>query len=425
MMGKGKRNPPAPKRPAWSWFVFRFWLLSTILFGGVAVLFLATGSGDSLISYWSVPWRAGIGYLWLVAGVGSGLSSFLGYRLWTYGAPTVLCLMALLMQVSATGPVFPGDASLLFLLNLVAYSAFFFLFSRVLDRYGFGDHLSVFAVFAFLLLNRPFAAAMAQPSFDLHALNLCLIGYLLFNAGHRNSSAAVFACAVPLQPLTAVFAALFLCMKDFRRVGVYAGTLALVAVASCAVFGVDPVAASVARWAAGWDGQKLLWLSRPGDADGSVTFYVWSAGWIVRGCALAALFFAERRMVKCLMWKNRKDAAGVFHNLYPFLFAVPLLAPPFGEARLIFAALPMVMLLKKLQKTGTVFLYLACWLVLFVLPLDLMMNTETVQAARTGGCFALLVFAVCMTWSRIRTATPFGTFKTRLDLVMGKGRIEY
>ena len=397
-MGKGKRNSPAVKRPAWSWFVFRLWLFTTILLGGSAALFLATGSGDALISYWSAPCRAGVGYLWLAAGVGAGLSSFLGYRLWTYGAPTVLCLMALLLQVSTTGPVFPVDAAPLFLLNLVAYSAFFFLFSRVLDRYGFGEHLSVLAVFAFLLLNRPFSAAMAQPSPDLHALNLCLLGYLLFNAGHRNSAAAVFACAVPLQPLTAVFVGMFLCMKDVRRVGVYAVTLLLLAATLSAVFGFEQVAAALSRW---------------------------TAGWIVRVCALAAILFAEYRMAKCLMWKNRKDAQGILFNLYPFLFAVPLLAPPFDEARLIFAALPMMMLLKKLQKTGTVFLYLTGWLLLFALPLDLLMDSMAAQAVRIGACFALLVFATCMTWSRIRTSTPFGTFKTRLDLVMGKGRIEY
>lgn len=411
-MGKGKRNPPPVKRPAWSWFVFRLWLLATILSGGLAALLLATGSGDALISFWSSPVRAGTGYLWLAAGVGATLSSFLGYRLWTYGAPTVLCLAALLLAVSTAGPVFPADAPLLFLVNLAAYSAFFFLFTRVLDRYGFGDHLSVVATFAFLVLNRPFAAALAQPSVDFHALNLCLLGYLLFNAGHRNFSAASFACAVPFQPLTAVFIVLFLCTKDIRRVGVYAGTLALLAAASCAVFGGEQVASFVSRWTAGWGGQKAFVFSS-------------QTGWTVRVCALAALLFAQYRMAKCLMWKNRKDGAGVFFNLYPFLFAVPLLAPPFGEARLIFAALPMMMLLKKLHKPGTICLYLAAWLVLFDLPLDLLMNPAGATAARIGACFALLAFAVCMTWSRIRTATPFGTFKTRLDLVMGKGRFEY
>ncbi len=72
-MGKGKRNPQPVKRPAWSWFVFRLWLLATILLGGLAVLLFATGGGDALLSYAAVPVRAGLVYLWAAAGAGAAL----------------------------------------------------------------------------------------------------------------------------------------------------------------------------------------------------------------------------------------------------------------------------------------------------------------------------------------------------------------
>ena len=116
----------------------------------------------------------------------------------------------------------------LWLLDFASFVAFYFLLHRVLERYGFTARLAAVVTTVFMLANAPLLRTLVYVQVNLHTLDLILLALLLYPK-RLFLSALMLALAVHLKGSPAIVVLAFLLEKDWRWLGWFVLSLALVA----------------------------------------------------------------------------------------------------------------------------------------------------------------------------------------------------
>lgn len=103
----------------------------------------------------------------------------------------------------------------LWLVNVIALAAFYFLLGRVLERYNFSHHLAIVITVLFLLVNTPLMRTLGFIQVNLMTMDLILLSILLFP---KNTffSALTLALAVHLKTSPAVIVLAFVLTFNWR-----------------------------------------------------------------------------------------------------------------------------------------------------------------------------------------------------------------
>lgn len=103
----------------------------------------------------------------------------------------------------------------LWLVNVVALAAFYFLLIRILDRYNFSHHLAIVITVLFLLINTPLMRTLGFIQVNLMTMDLILLSILLFP---KNTflSALALALAVHLKTSPAAIVLAFVLTSNWR-----------------------------------------------------------------------------------------------------------------------------------------------------------------------------------------------------------------
>lgn len=132
-----------------------------------------------------------------------------------------------------------GVMIVLWILNIIALAAFYFLLSTVLQRYGFSKHLSVLISVLFLLINVPLLRTLGFIQVNLLVMDLILLSLLTYP---KNSllSALTLALAVHLKTSPAVIVLAFLLEFNWKWLFWFAVSFLLIGVFPVMVNGVSP-----------------------------------------------------------------------------------------------------------------------------------------------------------------------------------------
>jgi hypothetical protein len=103
----------------------------------------------------------------------------------------------------------------LWALNVVALMAFYFLFQRVLERYGFSPRMAALTVTLFIVANMAMIRTLFYMQVNLHVLNLIFLSLLLYPRS-RMLSALTLALAVHLKASPLALVLPFLLNRDWR-----------------------------------------------------------------------------------------------------------------------------------------------------------------------------------------------------------------
>ena len=108
-----------------------------------------------------------------------------------------------------------GFMIILWIVNILALAAFYFLLVTVLQRYGFSNHLAVVITVLFLLINTPLMRTLGFIQVNLLTLDLILLSILVYPKNEFLSALAL-ALAVHLKTSPAVLVLAFLLEFNWR-----------------------------------------------------------------------------------------------------------------------------------------------------------------------------------------------------------------
>ena len=108
-----------------------------------------------------------------------------------------------------------GFMIVLWLVNIIALSAFYFLLIQTLQRYGFTHHLSILVTILFLLINTPLMRTLGFIQVNLLTMDLILLSLLAYPKNNF-LSALTLALAVHLKTSPAVLVLAFMLEFNWR-----------------------------------------------------------------------------------------------------------------------------------------------------------------------------------------------------------------
>jgi hypothetical protein len=132
-----------------------------------------------------------------------------------------------------------GVMIVLWILNIIALGAFYFLLITVLQRYNFSHRLSVIITILFLLINTPLMRTLGFIQVNLLTLDLILLSLLTYP---KNTllSALTLALAVHLKTSPAVIVLAFLLEFNWKWLFWFALSFLVIGIFPIAVNGVSP-----------------------------------------------------------------------------------------------------------------------------------------------------------------------------------------
>ncbi len=241
------------------------------------------------------------------------------------------------------------------LFNLLALFAFYFLLARLLECYGFSPSLAASATTVFMLANAPLLRTMVYLQVNLHVLNAVFLSLLLFRRWPALSALAL-SLAVHLKASPAALALAFLLVWDLRWLGWAAFWMLAVGLIPAAGFGFSPYLDFFHNALGLAAGHGLSF--RETSFDGLFTALgeflnlapavVRAAIYTCKMALLAAVLWVVRRNVQCKTFYAGPQAR--LYNAIPALFVLMTLASPIvWEHHGVFVALPFLLLWKKLD----------------------------------------------------------------------------
>lgn len=132
-----------------------------------------------------------------------------------------------------------GVMIVLWILNIIALAAFYFLLSKVLQRYNFPKHLAVIITIIFLLVNTPLMRTLGFIQVNLLVMDLIFLSLLTYP---KNTllSALTLALAVHLKTSPAVIVLAFLLEFNWKWLFWFAVSFLLIGLLPVAVNGLSP-----------------------------------------------------------------------------------------------------------------------------------------------------------------------------------------
>jgi hypothetical protein len=132
-----------------------------------------------------------------------------------------------------------GVMIVLWILNIIALGAFYFLLIRVLERYGFSNRFAVVVTVFFLLINTPLMRTLGFIQVNLLTLDLILLSILAYPKDTL-LSALTLALAVHLKTSPAVIVLAFLLEFNWRWLAWFTVSFLLIGLFPVAVNGISP-----------------------------------------------------------------------------------------------------------------------------------------------------------------------------------------
>ncbi|MBI3167494.1 MAG: DUF2029 domain-containing protein [Chloroflexi bacterium] len=131
-----------------------------------------------------------------------------------------------------------GVMIVLWAVNVIALTAFYFLLIRILERYGFSHYLSIAITIFFLLINTPLMRTLGFIQVNLMTMDLILLSLLAYP---KNTflSALALALAVHLKTSPAVIVLAFLLEFNWRWMFWFAVCFLAIGFFPAAVNGID------------------------------------------------------------------------------------------------------------------------------------------------------------------------------------------
>jgi hypothetical protein len=140
-------------------------------------------------------------------------------------------------------PLVPlGDETILLILwlvNIFSLFLFYFLLHRLLEKYGFSIRLAAIVTTLFILVNTPLLRTLGYVQVNLLVINFIFLSFLLYPK-QPFLSALSLAVAVQIKTSPAVIVLAFLLEKDWRWLGWFAFSFAVLTAIPAAVNGVSP-----------------------------------------------------------------------------------------------------------------------------------------------------------------------------------------
>lgn len=132
-----------------------------------------------------------------------------------------------------------GFMIVLWTLNILALSAFYFLLIRILERYNFSHHLSILITVIFLLVNTPLMRTLGFIQVNLLTMDLIFLSFLAYP---KNTflSALSLALAIHLKTSPAVIFLAFLLVFNWRWLVWFAVAFITIGLIPVALHGFDP-----------------------------------------------------------------------------------------------------------------------------------------------------------------------------------------
>ncbi len=133
-----------------------------------------------------------------------------------------------------------GVLTILWIMNMIALGAFYFLLHRLLERYGFSVRFAAVTAVFFILINAPIQRTLGFVQVNLLVMDLILLSILNYP---KNTllSALTLALAVHLKTSPAVLVLAFLLERDWRWLAWFALSFLIIAVIPVAINGISPV----------------------------------------------------------------------------------------------------------------------------------------------------------------------------------------
>jgi hypothetical protein len=264
----------------------------------------------------------------------------------------------------------------LWLLDFVAFVAFYFLLRRVLERYGFTARLAAVVTAIFMLANAPLLRTLVYVQVNLLALDLILLALLLYPK-RLLFSALLLALAVHLKGSPAIVVLAFLLEKDWRWLGWFALSLALVAGITVLTDGFAPFVDVLQHWQALQLSNNTIFHDTSFDSFlrfGAPLLHIdifwtrvmiYAAKILLIGATILVMIEAARSRA---FFAETGAASRLLNGIPPILVAMVLAAPVVWEHHGVFVALSFLVMLKRLDTPHEWLWFGFAYLLEFLLP---------------------------------------------------------
>ena len=264
----------------------------------------------------------------------------------------------------------------LWLLDFASFVAFYLLLYRVLQRYGFTARLAAVVTTIFMLANAPLLRTLVYVQVNLHTLDLILLA-LLWYPKRLFLSALMLALAVHLKGSPAVVVLAFLVEKDWRWLGWFVFSLALVAGITVLTNGPSPFLEVLQHWQALQLSNNTIFHDTSFDsflrfaAPGLQIDLFWTRVMIYAAKALligATVFVMIGAAALRAFFSGGGAGDRLLNAMPPVLVAMTLAAPVVWEHHGVFVALSFLVMLKRLETPHEWLWFGFAYLLEFLLP---------------------------------------------------------
>jgi hypothetical protein len=304
------------------------------------------------------------------------------------------------------------------LLNVFSLFAFYFLLHRLLESYGFSARLAALVTTFFLLLNATLIRTLFYVQVNLHVLNLVFLAILLYRE-RPFLSALTMALAIHLKTSPAVLVLAFLLELDWKWLGWFVFSLALVALPTLALHGLSPFHDFFRNAFLLAQSHGLSFHDSSFDSLFMAVgeFLDLAPAWIrvpvyaFKALLAAAAFLVMTRCVRNqTFYESGERGARLFNAIPPLFILMTLASPVVWEHHGIFLVLSFLLLIKRMETPSEWMWFGFAYLLEFILP------TFDFFPWSYGRLVAPLII-LWMTWNasgRKGTSTLFPTFNHSL-----------
>ncbi len=261
-------------------------------------------------------------------------------------------------------------------LNVVSLFVFYFLLSKVLQRYNFSMRLSYLTTTLFLLANATLVRTLFYVQVNLHVLNLIFFAILLFRE-RPFLSALAMALAVHFKASPAVLVLAFLLELDWKWLAYFAISMILIAVPTLLMHGISPFFDFLNNTFALMQSHGLSFRDSSFDSFFTALGVIikpasaWTRILVYASKALLAVltFFIMAQCVRVQAFiKSNERGARLFNAIPPLLILMTLASPIVWEHHGIFTALTFLLMLKKIESSSEWMWFGFAYLLEFLLP---------------------------------------------------------
>jgi hypothetical protein len=266
-----------------------------------------------------------------------------------------------------------GLTTILWLANILALIAFFWLLKAVLQRYGFGQRLSPLLVFLFMCVNVPILRTLGYIQINLHVINLILLAMLLFPY-QRILSALALAMAVHLKISPIILALPFFLKRDKKWIISFLAGLAGLSGLTIIFFGWTPFMNFLHNASNIYSANDISFRENSIDSLIRSTAFLLGAHpslliLIIKVPIMVLLIVTAIYNTKHATFFAHKEAGqNILNSIPAFLILMVIASPLVWEHHPVFLAIPFILIIKKLNTPNSWMWFGLAYLLEFLMP---------------------------------------------------------